>query len=101
MINKASSTFSDGLFSASFLIFSELDLLLPLVLLEDEELEDLESCLFKLSFDTELFDISMSSGQKNKTKQNDNTESMSIQLHLKDMPIKQRIYQSSGAVNTI
>lgn len=46
------STLSDGLFSASFLLFSELDLLLLLLLLEDEELEeDFESCLFKLSFE--------------------------------------------------
>lgn len=55
-------TFSDGLFSPSFLFFSELDLLLPLLLLlEDEELEeDLESCLLKLSFDTDPFDTSIS-----------------------------------------
>lgn len=54
-------TFSEGLFSASFLLFSELDLLLPLLLLEDEELEeDLESCLLKLSFDTDPLDTSMS-----------------------------------------
>lgn len=47
-----SCTFSEGLFSASFLLFSELDLLLLLLLLEDDELEeDLESCLLKLSFE--------------------------------------------------
>lgn len=47
------STFSEGLFSASFLLFSELDLLLLLLLLlEDDELEeDFESCLLKLSFE--------------------------------------------------
>ena len=55
-------TFSDDLFSPSFLLFSELDLLLTLLLLlEDEELEeDLESCLLKLSFDTETLDTSIS-----------------------------------------
>lgn len=48
----ALSTLSTGLFSASFLLFSELDLLLLLLLLEDEELEeDFESCLFRLSFE--------------------------------------------------
>lgn len=53
-IENRSGTFSEGLFSPSFLLFSELDLLLPLLLLEDEELEeDLESCLLKLSFDTD------------------------------------------------
>lgn len=43
-------TFSADLFSASFLLFSELDLVA--LLLDDEELEeDLESCLLKLNFD--------------------------------------------------
>lgn len=57
-----SQTFSAGLFSGSFLFFSELDLLLLLLLLlEDEELEeDLESCLLKLSFDTDPLDTSIS-----------------------------------------
>ncbi len=56
-------TFSGGLFSASFLLFSELDLLLLLLLLEDEELEeDFESCLLKLSFDTDPLDTSISWG---------------------------------------
>lgn len=52
-ITSINNTLSDGLFSASFLLFSELDLLLLLLLLlEDEELEeDFESCLFKLSFE--------------------------------------------------
>lgn len=56
-------TFSTGLFSDSFLLFSELDLLLLLLLLllEDEELEeDFESCLVKLSFDTDPLDTSIS-----------------------------------------
>lgn len=55
-------TFSEDLFSPSFLLFSELDLLLTLLLLlEDEELEeDLESCLLKLSFDTDTLDTSIS-----------------------------------------
>lgn len=53
-------TFSAGLFSPSFLLFSELDLVVVL-LLDDEELEeDLESCLFKLSFDTDTLDTSTS-----------------------------------------
>lgn len=44
------STFSADRFSASFLLFSELDLVA--LLLDDEELEDdLESCLLRLNFD--------------------------------------------------
>lgn len=53
-------TFSAVLFSPSFLLFSELDLVV-LLLLDDEELEeDLESCLLKLSFDTGALDTSTS-----------------------------------------
>ncbi|KAF3852556.1 hypothetical protein F7725_005911 [Dissostichus mawsoni] len=45
------------------MLFSELDLLLLLLLLEEEELEeDLESCLLKLSFDTDPLDTSISWG---------------------------------------
>lgn len=58
VLQNSHSTFSDGLFSLSFLLFS--GLLLPLLLLEDEELEDLESCLLKVIFDTVPFDTSMS-----------------------------------------
>lgn len=71
-IQNVSQTFSDGLFSPSFLLFSELDLvlLLLLLLLEDEELEDdLESCLLKLNFDTDPLETSVS-WENMKVKQN-------------------------------